>query len=148
MPLRKRIESFQRKPYFLRVNNDLEPFSGEKHVYNRKNLGHKLVLVTDILQSNASSLQAQQRILCLSHNRDNFIILQPLPWGKFLLAPRFWGFTWPAAIRVLSRRNRENPGNEVDILISFPNGPFARDVILLLLPESIRWKKETLPESR
>ena len=79
--------------------------------------------------------------MCLPHNSDNFIILQPLPWGKSLLAPRFWGFTWPAAIRVLSRRNRENPGNEVDILISFPNGPFERDVILLLLPESIRWKK-------
>ena len=79
--------------------------------------------------------------MCLPHNSDNFIILQPLPWGKSLLAPTFWGFTWPAAIRVLSRRNRENPGNEVDILISFPNGPFERDVILLLLPESIRWKK-------
>ena len=29
------------------------------------------------------------------------------------LAPRFWGATWPAATRVLSRSKRKNPWNEV-----------------------------------
>ena len=65
MPLRKRIESFQRKPYFLRVNNDLNHFRGKSTCIIGKNLGHKLVLVTDILQSNASLAYKLNSVFCV-----------------------------------------------------------------------------------
>ena len=107
------------------------------------NLVHKLVLMTDILQSNACLAYKLNSVFCVFLTTATILYFTTLPWGKFLLAPRSWGFTWPAAIRVLSRSERANPGNEVNILISFLNEPFARDVILLMLPESIRWKKKT-----
>ena len=65
MPQPRKIENCQDKTYFnLSANQQLQLFSGWKHVYDiKKPLSYKFVLMTDILQSN--SLPCNLSVLCV-----------------------------------------------------------------------------------
>ena len=62
-----------------------------------------------------STLQPLCIVSFLQQRQFHTLLL--LPWRKSLFAPRFLGFKWPVATRVLSRSKSENPGNEVDLSI-------------------------------
>ena len=119
MPRPRKIENFQHKTYFnLSENQQLQPFSGWKHVYDiyiKKSLAINLFSWPTYFKAILTTLQPLCIVSFLQQRQFHTLLL--LPWRNSLFAPRFLGFKWPAATRVLSRSKRENPGNEVDLSI-------------------------------
>ena len=149
MPQPRRIENFQRK-YFPRIKNNYNLFQVEstciiwttsainlflwqttllaESLRSRKDRSDSASRVmTDILQTVKAILFATSPVYFVSFlQQRHFYTLLPLPWGKSLFASRFWGFRWPAAIRILSSRG-ENPGNDVTVnLVGMLSGGIGR----------------------